>query len=345
MKIIIISMSAIALICVVLLGCKKNASCDYTDNTTSVSSCNFNDTLNMATGTDSTGVLILPGSGVKDPYWKLLNNPPLVACTNALTSTIDGSAYVINFLSSSSTGWVNQPSASTLSPIDLGTANSFGCNNSTNGSGQRVPYVFERPFCVNNNTKIDFSYTFRGDDEIYFELINNNTGTVIHTSPTYIFPAVTGTWTASNLAITAGSYSIRAYLTNISSVVLGCSFVGVLKTSAGDKSISNNSNGCCENNTISILAINESNCSGAFDAMDIVATGWMFLIKNSSGNTISTGTTDINGNLFVSGLSNGTYTIQIIPQMGWTSNNPLGGTSTVVMNGSDIKLVTFYNCK
>ena len=56
-------------------------------------------------------------------------------------------------------------------------------------------------------------------------------------------------------------------------------------------------------------------------------------------------TTDVNGNIFFTGLANGTYTIEIVPKSGWTSNNPTGGSQTVTLSNNNVSIINFYNCK
>lgn len=339
-------LSTILLFAVLFLQQCRKESCEYiaTIDPPAGAGCTMTNTLNLSTGVDTNGNLLAPGKGIVDPFWKLLNNPPLISCSSPLVSTINGSAYVVNFLNSGSTGWVNQPTASTLAPLDLGTTDNFGCNNANNSQGKRVPYVFERSFCVLNNTSVDFNFSFRGDDQIYFELINNNTNAVLSTSSVYTFPATTANWAGSGISLTAGSYSIKAYLVNTSSVVTGFSFTGNLTTSNGDLAISNNAKGCCENNTISILNIKDENCNATFDSADTVGNGFVFNVTNASGAIIATGATDTNGNVFFSGLPNGTYTITIVPQTSWTPSIPIGGTKTVILNNNTVEIIEFYNC-
>jgi hypothetical protein len=298
--------------------------------------------LNLSSGIDKNGNQITAALGAIDPFWHVINNPPLTSHTSPLVVT--GSAFVMNFMSSSSTGWANQPGVGTLAPIDLGTSGSFGDNNATNSNGDKVPYIFERSFCVLANTKIDFNFSAKADDAAVFTLVNNNTNTVISTSPmATLGPAIT--WSATGLSLSAGSYSIRCNLVNTGAVILGFSFKGNMMTTNGDLSISNNVDGCCENNTISILNIEEANCNGTFDGSDALGKNWTFNLKNSSGTIIKTGTTDINGNIFFTGLANGTYSIEIVPKPGWISNNPIGGSKTVTLINNSISINNFYNCK
>lgn len=338
--------TAIILFGMLLLQQCNKESCEYipTIDPPADVNCKMTNTLNLSTGVDTNGNLLAPGKGIVDPFWKLLNIPPLISCSSPLLPTINGNVYVVNFSSAGNTGWVNQPTASTLAPLDLGTTDSFGCDNAINSQGQRVPYIFERPFCVLNSTTVDFNFTFRGDDQIYFELINNNTNTVVNTSALYTFPQATATWAATSVSLPAGSYSIKAYLVNTSSVVTGFSFAGNLTTSKGDLSISNNALGCCENNTISILNIKDENCNGIYNPTDIIGSGVTFNLKNSSGTIIATGVTNINGNLFFSGLPNGTYTVTMVPQPGWAPSTPAGGITTFSLTNNVVKIINFYSC-
>lgn len=324
----------------IIVSCSEKEVCEYVNT-----NCNMSNNLNLSSGIDSSGNILIPGNGVVDPFWRLINNPPLVSCSNSLASSINGSAYVINYSSSSNTGWVNQPTAGTLAPVDLGTQNSFSCNNASNSQGSKVPYVFERPFCVLNNTTIDFNFTFRGDDQIFFELININTNTVISTSTTYVYPGATASWSGTGISLSAGSYCVRGYLVNTFNVVLGFSFAGNLITTNGDLAISNNNTGCCENNTISVLNVFDKNCNTIFDSGDTLGNGYTFNLYNSSNALLQTKITDINGNIFFSGLVDGNYKVEIVPQAtGWYINNPVSGSYSVSVSNNQVKLVEFFNC-
>lgn len=328
---------------IIFLRCRKE-SCDYspTIDPPANAGCTMTNTLNLSTGVDVNGNVIPAALGAIDPFWHVINNPPLTSHSSPLT--VNGNAYVMNFNNLPNTSWANQSGAGTIAPVDLGPNGSFGDNNATNNKGEAVPYIFERSFCVLSDTKIDFNFTAKADDAAVFTLVNNNTNTVLSTSSmATLGPAIT--WSATNLSLPAGSYSIRCNLINTGAVILGFSLKGNMNTSIGDLAISNNVDGCCENNTISILNIEESNCNGTFDGADIVGQNWTFNIKNSSGTIIKTGTTDINGNIFFTGLANGTYTIEIVPKSGWISNNPSGGSATVTLSNNNVIIKNFYNCK
>ena len=225
--------------------------------------------------------------------------------------------------------------------MDLGTIYSFGCNNPTNSEGEYVPYVFERNFCVLRNTTVDFNFSFKGDDQIYFELINNSNNAIISASTLYTYNAAPMIWSGNDIPLNAGSYSIRAYLSNTFSVVLGYSLLGNLVTSGGDASISNNNDNCCQNNTISVLNVIDNNCDNTFDSFDDVGSGWTCTVKNSTNVTIRTATTDANGNIFFSGIPNGSYTVEITTQTGF---NTTTSSFSVNLANNTVQIVEFLNC-
>ncbi len=324
-----------------LLQSCSNSVCEYDEDTINPN-CHAATKLNLTTGIQADNSLLPPGDGVVDPFWRVINNPPLINCTSALASTINGNAYVINFGSSGPNQWVNQAGAATLAPVDLGTTNGFGCNNAINSDGDKVPYVFERSFCVLNDTNIDFSFTYKGDDKIYFVLVDNSDNSILSTSATYVWtvdPALT--WTATNLAISAGSYSIRGYLVNTNAIVLGMSFLGNLSTTNNDESISNNG-GCCENNTISVTSILDENCDTILDVGEALAENQTFYLKDVNGNIIRTEVTDVNGSVFFSGLPDGDYTVEKVPLAGWTTATVLSYSFTIQNN--EVKMLNFHNC-
>ena len=327
-----------------LMSCSNDESCGY-DKV--YPTCNLKSELNLSTGIDEKGNVITPGKGTIDPFWRVINNPPLIACTDPLVSTINGNAYVINYSNNGFNSWVNQAGSTTLAPMDLGTTDTFSCNNARNNDGDRVPYIFERSFCVLEDTCIDYNFTLKGDDQIYLELIDNdNNNNVLDTSPTYTWSSTAlQTWTVSNLCLSSGSYSLRAYLVNTNATVLGFSLVGNLTTTKGDESISNNVENCCQNNVISIVNILEENCDGVFDnGLDQLGNDWAFNLLDSNNTQIRTEITDANGNVFFSGLSDGTYSIEIVNKAGWIQSIPSSGTLTVSVSNNQTTILEFFSC-
>lgn len=332
----------VVFITLLIVSCGKESECAYKN--AAPEGCDLKGELNLSTGIDTSGNLLSVGKGVVDPFWRVLNKPPLLNCTNPLQNTVNGSAYVINYANSGDSGWVNQPNSVTLAPVDLGnsTGSPFGCNNANNSEGKKVPYVFERSFCVLEDTTVNLNFTFRADDQIYFELINNATNTVLSTSATYIYSGAALSWNVNSLGLSAGSYSIRGYLVNTGSTVLGMSFAGSMTTTGEDLALSNNIEGCCENNVISILNILDSNCDKTFNTGDQLGKGWTFNLKDASNTIIDTKKTDVNGNIFFAGLPNGTYTVEIVNQTGWTQSTPASVTITV--NNNKIEIIEFFSC-
>lgn len=334
----------LATVLTVLTVSCKDEGCEY--DVLAPVGCELSDTLNLSTGIDATGAVIPPGTGVVDPNWKLLNDPPLLNCSNPLTNSINSSAYVVNYSNIGPNGWTNQPGVSTLAPVDLGTTQVFGCNNALNSDNMRVPYIFERSFCVFKKTTVDFTFTFKGDDRVRFELVDNVMGTVLSSSQQYIYVNSTNTpvitWTDTAVPLPVGSYSVRAYLTNTSSTVLGFSLSGNLTTTDGIPALTNNAAGCCENNTLSVLNVLEEICDATFSSQDQLGNGWTFNLRDASNTIIRTAITDINGNIFFSGLPDGIYTVEIVPQGGWIPNVPSIGLS---VSGNGVTIVEFYNCR
>ncbi|MEM6379183.1 MAG: prealbumin-like fold domain-containing protein, partial [Bacteroidota bacterium] len=303
--------------------------------------CVAADNANFTTGVDANGNPIAPGLGVVDQSWQLINNPPLVGCTNSVQNTINGSAYLMNHNSSGPSGWVNQPGATTLAPVDIGTSMGFGCNNIAVGNGAVVPYIFERLFCLCQDEEVKMDLTFKGDDTLRLELIDLVSNTVIASSPGYRYPNPAQNFTYSGF-LSAGSYALRAYLMNTNSTTLGFSVIGSMVNGSRKNTILSEG-ACCASDPLVITKILDNNCNGRVDQGDEVGEGWQFNVTDAAGNQVATGQTNANGNLIVNNLPTGTYTVTEVNQSGWTPGNPSSGSMTV--NVSDtLNQVYFYNC-
>lgn len=350
-KNIIYDLAVMVFISCVFVSCSDN--CDYDlvkvgNNDDDNKACVLTDSINLTTGLEPNGEILDQGKGVVDSFWRVINNPPLVNCNNDIKSTLNGDAYVINYADFDDDYWVNQTGAGTLAPFDLGDGGHFGCNNPVGANGQKVPYIFERSFCVLQDTQVDFDFTFRGDDQVYFELIDNATNMVISTSSTYIWSTANPDaeeWQENGLSLSAGSYSIRGYDINTDSVVLGLSLKGSLTTTNGEDAISDNQDGCCENNTISILTIEDADCDGEFDLGDEVGQGWEFDIIDSSGNLVTTGVTNDDGNFILPGVADGTYTIKFKNQSGWQLQDNDLESQTITLRGDEVSILTYFICQ
>lgn len=303
--------------------------------------CTASNQVSFTTGVDAAGAPIAPGLGVVDQSWQLINNPPLVGCTNAVQNTINGSAYLMNHNSSGPNSWVNQSGATTLAPVDIGTTSGFGCNNIAVGGGAVVPYIFDRLFCICQDEEVKLDLTFKGDDTLRLELVDLISNTVIATSPGYRYPNPPQNFTYSGF-LPAGSYALRAYLMNTNRTTLGFSVIGNMTNASGKNTILSEG-ACCVSNPLVITKILDDNCNGEVDQGDQVGVGWRFDVTNSAGSLVASGQTNGNGNLIINDLPVGTYTITEVNQSGWTPGNPSSGAMTVNVTDS-LNQVYFYNC-
>ncbi len=326
----------------VILECEieDTSTCDENPN------CQTTNVLNLSTGIDLLGNLIPSGTGQVDPIWRLINNAPVFNCTNPFLSSVNGSAYIMNYVFPNTTAWVNQTGVGNLAPVDLGngTANLFGCNNIQNANGARVPYVFERIFCVCEEDEMDLQFSYAGDDRLTLELWDLDNNTLLGTSTTYVYTgtAAPSTWNYTGLFPT-GSYAIRAKLSNVSSTTLGFSIAATANSLSGNNNIIN-AGECCEAFTVNARKIIDNDCSGTVTVGDTPGQGWTFNLKNSIGSIIQTGLTDINGEVFFTGLAQGNYTIEEVIIPGFNPISPVGGTENVVITSSSWNTYDFFNC-
>lgn len=337
------------------LSCNDEA-CDYDERAIVEDpipvGCTPENELNLSTGIDVDGNSITPEFGVVDPYWRVLNefsisdiesNP----CTSPVATSFSGDGFVMNFVDDGQYDSINQDGASTIAPLDFGTNANYlfeGCTIPfyTN----TLPYIFERSFCVTSNTTVDFSFSFKAYRSVFFQLIDNATNTVLSSSNTYNITVSSGpatTWNFSNLPLSTGSYSVRANLVTFKNSALGFNFLGSLTTTNGDNALSNNLEGCCDNNVISILNIlEETECNNTFNYIsDAIGDNWAFNLLDSTNTIISTQTTDTNGNIFFSGLADGSYTIEIVNQTGWTQTIT---SQTVTVANNSVEMLEFFSC-
>ncbi|WP_452222749.1 SdrD B-like domain-containing protein [Lacinutrix chionoecetis] len=324
------------LILAMSLSCSDEKDCEYIQIN---SNCDASPRLELSTGLDANGNVIPTAIGSVDPFWKIINNPKTTSCNAAVASTFNGSAFAVNLNSSSPTAWANQPNTATLSPYNTGDSSASGCVNPDNSNGDPIPYVFERSFCVLENTTIDLELDFRADNRIYLELVNNNGPTVL-TSPVYTYSGPPLNWVNLGIPLTSGSYSLRAYLINEGGPT-GFSIDGFIRTTNVDNALSENVQGCCENNVINVLHVIDNNCNAAYDSSDSFGDNWTIHLRDATNSIIRTAVTDINGNVFFAGLADGTYTVEIVTQTGFTT---AATTYTVIVANNEVKIEEFYSC-
>ena len=305
--------------------------------------CESQNFVNIGTGIDENGDKVQPGLGVVDIKWRLLNNPPYEnGCTDPFQNSINGSAYLMNH-GSNDVGWVNQAGVTVLAPIDKGTNTpNFDCNNLVNSQGNRVPFVFERAFCVENSDTYNIDFTYEGDDRVFFELWDITSNTLISTSPTYVWPSGPEEWDF-DMVLDPATYAIRAKLVNTNSTTLGFSVKGLVAPYNSDENLLDKGS-CCISNSINVLNVLDGDCTGDVSSGDIPGQDWSYELYDSEGVLVQTAMTDINGEFFFSGLEAGIYTIVQETQSGYTPNSPASGSLEVEITDDSFNSFTFYNC-
>lgn len=316
--------------------------------------CNSTNNINITTGLDNTGNL-LPYA-VPDNNWRLINNPPLVNCTNnnLLNSINPPNAYTMNYANNNTpvwtagpSDWANQPFSRTLAPGNIyaltggsATIGAFNCNNGTNQNNEPQPFIFERNFCICKGGQITINLSAKADDIGIIKLINNQTNTVITQSGGIGQPTTTN-WTTTNL-LSPGNYSLRFELANTGATTTGFSVVGNI-TSSNSILIDGNSQ-CCNNYSLAIQKVFDVDCDGTMSNGDYIGNaGWVYDVFNT-GTLVTTVTTNAFGEAILSGLSAGTYTI-IEQQNSLYAYTNLSSNVTVAIGiGNPNGIAYFYNC-
>lgn len=348
------SIKSLTIVSIVLLSifssCSSN-DCEYVtiEDISGNNLCTAQSILNLSTGIDESGNVIAPGDNVSDPYWRMINKPlyELIDTSEAsLLDTMNGNTFIVNLGNATSTGWLNQNNSSAICPLNAGNA-SQGISSGTvfdNMSRNRTPYIFERPFCINDATVLEIDFTARSVPAYYcyFELIDNLNNIVLSTSQTVNSTVVP--WRDS-VRVSPGSYSIRAYVSfRPGGGLPALSLVGNVKTVDNSLALTNNKNNCCSNNVISLVVIDEDICDLRFDPLSEGVFGFNVsaTIFDSSGNDISYQNADVNGNIIFAGLPDGTYTIRIsVPDTiaAITPNN-----FTVIVSNNEVKNFNIFVC-
>ena len=329
---------------VLICEIEEPETCDIDPN------CTVSNTINLGTGIDINGNLIPSGTGQVDPIWRLINNAPIgQGCGSPFLPTIDGSAYLMNYTSPNTNLWINLPGVTNIAPVDLGNgpANLFGCNNLQNSNGDRVPYVFERVFCICEEDELEFQFSYKGDDRLTLELWDLDNNNLLGTSTTFVYTGLPGNvalnWNYIGI-FPQGSYALRAKLANTNSTTLGFSIIGSA-TSLGNNSTIINAGECCESYTVNVRKIIDNDCSSSVTAGDTPGQGWNFILKDAIGTPIQNQTTDINGEVFFTGLSLGNYTIEEVVIPGFSAISPVGGIQNITITQNSWNTYDFFNCQ
>jgi len=97
-----------------------------------------------------------------------------------------------------------------------------------------------------------------------------------------------------------------------------------------------------ENGRICVVKFNDLDGAGKQGTNEPTLFGWVFTIKDASGNVVGTITT-VAGAVNCIDLPAGTYTVTETLQTGWTPTTPGGGTQTVTVVAGQTTTVTFGN--
>lgn len=324
-------------------SCSSN-DCEYV---TIIDPCGTTNILNLSTGIDESGNVIAPGTGITDPFWRLINRPLynqsfVTTSDQVLINAISGNAFIVNYNNSNSTDWINQNNSSSISLVNVGTNQIFSAGTIGNPFGFITPYIFERSFCVKNPISLIIDIEARGELSVKFELFNNTTNFVYATSQN--INNSSDSW-YDTVNIPAGTYSIRAYLIYKGSTLPAFSLVGSVKIANDNLALSNNNN-CCNNNIIGLTVISDDDCNNDFDSnVDSIFSNLINAsIIDSSGTVVNIQDIDINGNIIFAGLADGTYTVQLlIPTPGSTQSISPNNFQVTVAN-NEVKNFNIFVC-
>jgi uncharacterized protein YegL len=108
-------------------------------------------------------------------------------------------------------------------------------------------------------------------------------------------------------------------------------------TSSGLTAIYQNLASLVGRGSISGTLFNDANANGVKDTGEVILTGWTVVLKDASGVTISTTTSNTNGGYAFSGLCDGlTFSVKATAQTGWSQTLPAnnGSYTITITNGS-----------
>ncbi len=301
--------------------------------------CTGSKTLNISTGIDAAGNFLAAGN--IDPFWQLMNYPPLESpCSNPPAVTIPNCNVVSPI--SSAPAWLNLNGGG-QGIISANTSNEFDCDNMFGDQ----PWRFRRYFCVCKASNVLISGAVRMDDYGKLNVYNVSGGAAlfsVNIPAGFIYADKTF---SGILSLPAGTYYLEAELVNKGHHYSGFVLKGSIATTPGGNTLFNAGNACCANTgSITVQKILETKiCNGITDAGEMPGSGWVFNLLNAGGTVIQTQTTNSVGEASFSGLAPGSYTVTEQVQGGWYCNSPSGGSQNVSVTASGVVTLTFYNCK
>lgn len=288
----------------------------------------INNIVNISTGWDHNNNQTYNNLGIdQDVFWTLIAVP-----SNSGTVNIGGPVWVISPISA----WSNPVAGSQW----ISAFYTSGANEANMNVGFS-PYIYRKKICVQALSNLDFAVQVLVDNkaEINFVDANGNFVDNIGTATGFSTPTQL-TKTVAN--ITPGNYFIQIEHRNDN----GGSPMGVnlQGTVTSDTAVFNNII-CCNppGSTITGYKFHDINNNGIQDNGDSVMQGWTIEL---TGNGLSqTSVTDANGNYLFTNLSQGTYTVTEIMQIGWAVGATGNQHTVTIGSNTSANNIAFGNIK
>jgi PKD repeat protein len=297
--------------------------------------------LNISTGYDpATGGVLASGSS--DPNWTLVAAPP--------SSTVIP-PFPANIIGPFGTAWANLAGSEWMSAVPF---NNYSVNNCGTNDCNCPPFVYQRCFCVCEQTEVTFDFDFLSDDagavELWDEVNNILVATLANncgdgTFPwNFMMPAVSVNTT---IGLPKGRYCLKILHWNNGNVAMGVNLSG---TVTGAHLLLD---ACCANPNGGIVGTkyHDLDCDGVRDIkentwvyLDPGLAAWEFTLTDAANNVVGTAYSDANGQFTFPNLTPGTYTVTETPQLNWGPSNPATGAITVNVTANNIINVEFGNC-
>ncbi|MEM6877645.1 MAG: LamG-like jellyroll fold domain-containing protein [Bacteroidota bacterium] len=308
-----------------------------TDECPSVSS------LNISTGIDASGNLIAVGQ--LDPFWELINIPPLTGGGTPDIMVPDVYAVDPNTVASN---WnvITDPAYPASQPINIRNGTSLPNNN----LNSQQPFRIRREICVCETSTVCIDAVTRADNAgklvIYsdFDPVNPlvDLGGTTTSGSTAAF---TQDWPIKDtLTLLPGTYHLEYELRNLSGVASGFALAGTIEVLSGDMTLFNSESSCCGAGVISLQKILDEDCDGERDNGEPGLANFDFVLTNVATNQSISATTDQFGEIIFRALPYGTYTLTEIVNYPWVPTNPTSGSTTITIDANNpIAATTFLN--
>ncbi len=291
--------------------------------------CQGTNMINFSTGVNANGSELSPGS--IDPFWKLINKPPL-SSGNYHASMQIPKIYVIKPYQNN---WNNVSNAAIVSPANTPR---FPSNNAFRSQ----PWRSIRSFCLCEGATVSFKGSFAADDEGVLVLKRADGQEVFRIPTTNAFLSPTNF--SETHVLSAGAYYLEFEMLNTGGVATGFSIHG--KMFAKGNYLINGHSKCCPSSVVSVLKIieNKNTCNGKLDKGEKPGVNWKFSLLNSNGQVVQSGVTDQSGEVVFGGLRAGSYTLVETQQSGFAAKSPSSGRMNIKLADNRIVNYTFFNC-